>query len=140
MAFISFDVKIKGLDQTTDKVRAASKVTENELAVQIKTDTAKFVPALTLSLDRRTRVEGNKIIYPGPNSQYLYYGKLMVDPDTGSSWAKKGAVKVLTDKDLIFNKSVHSLAQSHWFESSKALNKDNWIKLSKESFLHALKK
>ena len=86
-----------------------------------------YVPALTNSLDNRTRVEKDAVIYPGPYARYLYYGKLMVDPKTGSSYAKAGAVKVVTDKNLIFNKSVHGQAQSRWFEASKAENLDKWL-------------
>ena len=50
----------------------------------------------------------------------------MIDPATGSSYASYGATKVLTNKDLVFNKAMHSQAQSHWFEASKAENKDKW--------------
>lgn len=98
------------------------------LALQAKKDTSQFVPALNGDLDRRTRVVDGKIIYPGPQSRYLYGGKLMIDPETGSSFAKKGNTKVLTDKNLVFSKSMHSKAQDHWFEPSKALNLDKWIR------------
>lgn len=100
------------------------------LAQQIAKDTSPFVPALTGSLDQRTRVEGNEVIYPGPYARFLYYGKLMVDPETGSSYAPKGGVKVLTDKNLVFNKAVHSQAQSHWFEASKAQNLEKWERVA----------
>lgn len=54
----------------------------------------------------------------------------MVDPETGSGYAKKGATKVLTDKDLVFNKAMHAQAQSHWFEASKAENLEKWIRIA----------
>ncbi len=54
----------------------------------------------------------------------------MVDPETGSAWAKEGATKVVTDKDLVFNQTVHPQAQSHWFEASKAQNLGNWIRVA----------
>ena len=53
----------------------------------------------------------------------------MVDPTPGSSYAPKGATKVLTDKNLVFNKAMHSQAQDHWFEASKAENMDKWLKV-----------
>lgn len=99
------------------------------LALQAKKDTSQFVPALNGDLDRRTRVVGGKIIYPGPQSRYLYGGKLMVDPETGSSFAQKGSTKVLTDKNLVFSKSMHSKAQDHWFEASKSLSLDKWLRV-----------
>ena len=81
----------------------------------------------------RTRLDGNKIIYPGPYARFLYYGKVMVDPQTGSTFAPKGGTKVLTDRDLVFSKAMHPQAQSHWFEASKAQNLDKWIRVAKKA-------
>ena len=72
------------------KLGPVSSKAEHITAIQVQKDTSPFVPALTGDLDRRTRVEGNLVIYPGPQSRSLYNGKLMIDPDTGSAWARKG--------------------------------------------------
>ncbi len=127
---LSFHIDASGL-ATEVKNRIAQSCTraEHVVAVQVMKDTEPFVPALTKSLVNRTRVVGNTIIYPNP-SRYLFYGKLMVDPETGSAWAKEGATKVVTDKDLVFNQTVHPQAQSHWFEASKAQNLGNWIRVA----------
>jgi hypothetical protein len=45
------------------------------------------------------------IIYQSPYAHYLYKGKLYVDPETGSSWAKEGTTKVPTNKNLKYHKS-----------------------------------
>ena len=111
-------------------LRNASNKAQHAVAIQAQKDTSPYVPALTGSLDQRTRVDENQIIYPGPYARYLYYGKLMVDPATGSSYAPKGATKVLTDKSLVFNKAMHSQAQDHWFEASKAENMDKWLRVA----------
>lgn len=111
-------------------LRNASNKTQHAVAIQAQKDTSPYVPALTGSLDQRTRVDENQIIYPGPYARYLYYGKLMVDPTTGSSYAPKGATKVLTDKNLVFNKAMHSQAQDHWFEASKAENMVKWLRVA----------
>lgn len=103
---------------------------EHILAIQAEKDTRPFVPAKTLSLANRTAVQGNRIIYPGPNSRYLYHGKLMVSPTTGSSYAKKGEIKVLTDIDLKYSHETHKLAQAHWFDASKARNLKKWLKIA----------
>ena len=103
---------------------------EHIVAVQAAKDTSPYVPFLTGSLDERTRVSGNTIIYPGPYARYLYYGKVMVNPETGSTYAPKGGTKVLTDKNLVFNTSGHNQAQSHWFEASKAENLDKWLRVA----------
>lgn len=122
----NFDVSSNIVPTVTENVESASEKAVYVMALQAKKDTSPYVPALTGDLDRGTKVEKSKIIYPGPQSLYLYYGKLMVDPATGSSYASYGATKVLTDKDLVFNKAMHSQAQSHWFEASKSENKDKW--------------
>lgn len=96
------------------------------LAVQMAKDTEQYVPALTKSLSNRTRVDGDAIIYPGPYARFLYNGKLMIDPNTGSAWAPKGAAKTVTGKDLNISTAVHGKAQSHWFEASKAQNLPKW--------------
>ena len=125
---LTFTVHTEGLEAIKDKLVKGCIKAEHIVALQVRKDTSPYVPALTGDLDRRTRVDGSRVIYPGPQSRYLYYGKLMVDPETGSSYAAKGATKVLTDKNLVFNKAMHSQAQSHWFEASKAENLDNWIR------------
>lgn len=122
----SFDVSSNIVPTVTGNVESASEKAVYVMALQARKDTSPYVPALTGDLDRRTKVEESKIIYPGPKSRYLYYGKLMVDPATGSSYASYGATKVLTDKDLVFSKAMHSQAQSHWFEASKSENKEKW--------------
>lgn len=112
------------------KLESATPKSEHILALQAAKDTAPFVPALTGSLSNRTQVKGDTIIYPGPYARFLYYGKLMVDPNTGSSWAKEGETKVVTDKDLVFSQAMHTNAQSHWFEASKAVNMEKWKRIA----------
>jgi hypothetical protein len=135
---LKFSVHTEGLDAIKDKLAEGCTKAEHTVALQVRKDTSPYVPALTGDLDRRTRVDGSKVIYPGPKSRYLYYGKLMVDPETGSSYAPKGGTKVLTDKDLVFSKAVHGQAQSHWFEASKAENLEKWVRVSDKAVKHDL--
>ena len=138
---LKFSVHTEGLESIKDRLMQASSEAEHILAVQIRKDTSPYVPALTGSLDTRTRIEGfsdaglgpgtgGSMMYPGPYARYLYYGKLMVDPTTGSSYAPKGGTKVVTDKNLVFSKSMHAQAQSHWFEASKAQNLEKWVRVA----------
>ena len=99
-------LKWSGLEKIIQRGGAAAEQAAHTVAIQARKDTSPFVPALTGSLDARTRVEKSKIIYPGPYARYLYEGKLMVDPNTGSAYATKGTTKVLTGKDLVFNHSM----------------------------------
>lgn len=140
MGGFHFTVKDDFSAKLKQSVSPASARAAHILAIQMAKDTEKYVPALTKSLVDRTQVDGDTIIYPGPYARYLYHGKLMVDPETGSAWARPGTTKVLTDRDLVFSKSVHSAAQDHWFEASKAQNLPKWKRVAERAFAREIKK
>ena len=127
---LKFTVHTSGLSVIPERLKAASEKAEHTVAIQVQKDTSPYVPALTGSLDKRTMVDGSEVIYPGPYARYLYHGKVMVDPETGSAYAPKGGTKVVTDKNLVFNKAMHSRAQAYWFEASKAENMDKWLRVA----------
>ena len=52
----------------------------------------------------------------------------MISSVTGSSFARKGESKVLTNKDLVYNKSKHPKAQRLWFEAMKADKKEQILR------------
>lgn len=130
---VTFSMHFGGMEAIKDKLAESCTRAESIVGQQVIKDTAPFVPALTGYLTIRTRLDGNKIIYPGPYARFLYYGKVMVDPQTGSTFAPKGGTKVLTDRDLVFSKAMHPQAQSHWFEASKAQNLDKWIRVAEKA-------
>lgn len=130
---VTFAMHFGGMEAIKDKLAESCTRAESIVGQQVLTDTEPFVPALTGSLTIRTRLDGNKIIYPGPYARFLYYGKVMVDPQTGSTFAPKGGTKVLTNRDLVFSKAMHPQAQSHWFEASKAQNLDKWIRIAEKA-------
>lgn len=127
---IKIFVHTDGFDAVKEAIAKACTRTEHVLAEQIEKDTQPFVPMLTGSLTQRTRVDGSAVIYPGPYARFLYYGKVMVDPNTGSTYAPNGGTKVVTDRNLVFNKAMHPQAQAHWFEASKAQNLDKWVRVA----------
>lgn len=125
---LKFSVKTDGFDEFQETIARACTEAEHELAEEVRSDTSPYVPWLNGMLDRKTRVVGNAIIYDSPYARFLYFGKVMIDPETGSTYAPENGIKVVTDKNLVFNTSGHSQAQSHWFEASKAENLDKWIR------------
>lgn len=127
---LRFTVDVSGMDAVKEALARACSRAENVLAQQVMKDTRLFVPALTVSLAQRTRVVGNEVIYPGPYARFLYYGKVMVDPATGSTYAPKGGHKVATDRNLVFNTAMHPQAQAHWFDASKAQNMEKWVRVA----------
>lgn len=144
---LQFDIRILGLDRLSGRMARASGEARHAVVVQAAKDTEPYVPALTKSMANRvhpqqkrltdaTEIDGDTIIYPGPYARYLYHGKLMVDPNTGSAWARYGGTKVVTGKALHYNHSVHSKAQDHWFEASKAQNKEKWIRVAERAVRH----
>ena len=135
---LKFSVKADGFDALQEKLAQACTKAEHIVATQVRKDTSPYVPFLPGSLDERTQVVGTSVVYPGPYARFLYYGKVMVDPETGSTYAPKGGTKALTDKNLVFNKSGHAQAQAHWFEASKAENLDKWIRVADKAVKHGL--
>ena len=130
---LKFSVHTEGLEVIKDKLANGCTKAEHKVATEILSDTDPYVPFLNGVLSESARVVNNYVIYGGqfaPYAHYLYYGKLRVDPETGSSYAPYGATKFLTDKDLVFNKATHGQATSHWFEASKAENLEKWVRVA----------
>lgn len=98
------------------------------LVEEIIKDTDPFVPARTGVLAMNVQRHGHTIVYASPYARFQYYGKVMIDPATGSTFAPKGVRKVLTERDLKYSKAMHKHAQSHWFEASRAVNEERWRK------------
>lgn len=75
-----------------------------------------------------TKIGSGRIYYTSPYARFQYYGKVMVSSITGSPWARKGESKVLTDRDLNYDKSRHPQAQKMWFEAMKADKKEQILR------------
>ena len=140
---VRFSVHTDGMTAIKDALAQGCSRAEHILAVQILKDTAPFVPMRTGSQRQRAHIEGytesdygpsggNMIVYPGPYARYLYYGKLYVDPLTGSSYAREGVTKVpaVPEKDLNFHRTGTC---SHWFEASKAQNMEKWVRVAEKA-------
>lgn len=102
---------------------------------QVWNDMEKYMPfrdgiMRNVALTQSKALQGSGKVIAGapPYGRFLYEGKVMVDPDTGSPWAKKGAKKVVTDRPLNFSKEVHPDATDHWFDSAKTESGDKWVK------------
>lgn len=140
MSYLKISMKDNFSAALMKKLQEAGPKAGHAVAVQIEADTEPFVPALTKSLVDRTQVIDSSVVYPGPSARMLHGGKLMIDPNTGSAWAQEGATKVVTGENLKYNHSVHSQAQSHWEEASKAQNLDKWVRVAGKVTVHELTK
>lgn len=101
------------------------------LGDRVLEDCKPFMPHLTGGLQQRSHTEegGRKVVFPGPYGRFQYGGKVMVDPETGSPWARKGVKKVLTDRPLKYS---NPQATDHWFDSAKAQHGEYWVAGVKE--------
>lgn len=96
------------------------------LGEQVLADCKPYMPIRTGSLQQRSHTEdnGRKVVFPGPYGHFQYEGLLMVDPETNSPWARKGAKKVYTDRLLQYS---NPKATRRWFETAKANHGGYWI-------------
>lgn len=72
---------------------------------------------------------GTVIAAAPPMGRFLYEGKVMVDEQTGSPWARPGARKIVTERDLKYS---NPKATPHWFETAKENHGESWIRAVKK--------
>lgn len=87
---------------------------------------------VTKGLSAAIAGSGTVIAAAPPFGRFLYEGKVMVDPQTNSPWARKGARKVTTTKDLKYTKPPHPDVTDHWFDTAKKNHGDAWVKMAKQ--------
>ena len=81
---------------------------------------------------------GKVVAAAPPMGRFLYYGKGMVDIETGSTYARKGTKKVLVSQfggttnakeDLSYGRPG---AEKEWFEAAKKRDKAAWLRAVKK--------
>lgn len=100
---------------------------------QIMSDMLPYMPIRESALRQLTMAEsmalagkGKVCASAGAYGRFQYEGKVMVDPETGSPWARKGAKKVVTDRPLTYS---NPMATPHWFETAKQDHEKEWVDL-----------
>lgn len=104
----------------------------------------EFMPMISGDFIDRTRVKSTSMQGTGfvcaaaaPYGRFLYFGKTMVDPTTGSTWARHDAEKVLVSQysgktnakeNLQYTKSPHTQVQAEWFDAAKRKYGSTWIR------------
>ena len=120
-------------DMTIDLTRIDKnlKRAQTALDIAVMTGMEGFMPRQTgqfiqLTKARSAAIAGSGYVVAGapPFGRFLYYGKVMVDPETRSAWARKGVKKVVTDKPLKF---WYPLARPKWFEVAKKTYLPSWL-------------
>ena len=148
--FDGFSIKRAGVDIKLDMDR----VSENFNRAQYQLDSMvmqsmePFMPKASSQFINTTKAmsaaragKGEVVAAAPPFGRFLYEGKTMVDIQTGSPWARKGAKKVLVSRfggktkakpNLSFSKSANPNAQAHWFDAAKEKHGEAWVEKVKE--------
>lgn len=108
---------------------------------QVMTDMVPYMPFRNGTFIQETRAQsaaiagsGKVVAGAGPQGRYLYYGKVMVDKETGKGPMnipgvglrfKRGAELVVTDRPLNYG---NPKATPEWFETAKKKYGNRWIK------------
>ena len=100
----------------------------------VMTDMVPYMPMQTGTFINVTKAMSAALAGSGlvvaaapPMGRFLYDGKVMVDPETNSPWARKGAKKVVTERDLQYSKNAHPKATDHWFDAAKKEYGNDWV-------------
>ncbi len=120
-----------------------------QLDSAIMTSMVPFMPMDTHTFINVTRglsaaIAGSGHVYAAapPFGRFLYEGKVMVDSETGSPYARPAAEKVLVSQytgktaakeNIEYNKSAHPKVTDHWFDAAKKADGAVWIRNAKHT-------
>lgn len=128
------DIKIK---LNFDRLNKNFEKAQYRLDSQVMLDMIPLMPFNTGTFRNKTAgmsatLAGSGIVIAAtpPQGRFLYYGKVMVDPETGSAWARPGARKVVTEKPLNYS---NPQAVPKWFEEAKRRHVKEWVDIVKET-------
>lgn len=134
-------MKVNGATMTLDLSRFEKQFqkAQFELDSAVMKDMQPFMPQQTGTFINVTKAmsaalagSGKVVAAAPPMGRFLYEGKVMVDEQTGSPWARKGAKKVVTERDLDYYKGKHPNVTDHWFDAAKEKYGDEWVALTKK--------
>lgn len=128
ITIISADMKVH-IDMK--RINANFEKAQYWLDSQVMTDMVPYMPHNTGSFVNITRTQsaaiaGTGLVVAGaaPMGRFLYNGVVMIDPETGSPWARPGAKKIVTAKPLTYS---NPRATPKWFDTAKQHHGRQWI-------------
>ena len=114
-----------------DRINANLEHAQWWLDNQVMTDMIPYMPHNTGAFVNITRAQSAAIAGTGevvagaaPMGRFLYNGVVMVDPETGSPWARPGAKKIVTARPLTYS---NPQATPKWFDTAKQNHGQQWI-------------
>ena len=134
--FTIYDGKVKA-NIHLDRINANLTRAQYVLDSQIMNDMVPYMPHNTGTFVNITRAQSASLAGSGfvvaaapPMGRFLYEGKVMIDPVTGSPWARKGAKKIVTDRPLTYS---NPKAVPHWFDKAKEEHLSEWVQIVKDN-------
>ncbi len=130
--------------QIAMQIRAASQRAVAVTAQQALADCNSYCPKdqgmLKNSAEIHSDLENGKLVWKTPYARFLYHGVVMVDPATGSPYAREGQTKVVLapEKELEFSKHPNPNAGSHWCEKAYADHHEEWERIFQETLRREL--
>lgn len=131
-ADIELDVDLSRFEKQYGKAQYA-------LDSMVMTSMQPYMPHQTGTFINVTKAMSESIAGSGvvvaaapPMGRFLYEGKVMVEPETNSPWARPGAKKIVTDKDIKYDKSHNPKVTDHWFDTAKKNHGKSWVKAVKK--------
>lgn len=128
-SIVEGDIKV---DVSLNKFEKQFQEAQYYLDGQVMNDMVPYMPFqdgnfINLTRMRSAAMQGTGKVVAGapPMGRFLYEGLVMIDPVTGSPWARKGAKKVVTDRPLKYG---NPKATPKWFETAKKNHGESWIK------------
>lgn len=129
VSFVDGDIRVKiKLDRFSKQFNEA----QYQLDGMVMTSMVPYMPHVTGSFVNLTRAQsaalqgsGEVCAAAAPMGRFLYHGKVMIDPITKSPWARPGAKKIVTERDLTYS---NPKAVPFWFDKAKEVDGGKWIK------------
>lgn len=134
---IKITLDMQAIKMLEDEAKKAAEDTMNRVISEIKDTVPLDQGGLQNSIYVDQREVGDEvhtfIDHDLEYARYLYFGKLMVNPQNGSAWAPKDTEKVVTDKKLHFKHG----RTDHWLEPYINGDKKDFVR---DTFVEIYKK
>lgn len=87
-----------------------------------------YTPMMSGNLRNNVTIGAGEIKYNSPYSHFIYEGKAMVDPHTGSAYARKAAHKVYSGGMIDLRHNKNPLSSRKWDKAAEPVQKPKLIR------------
>ena len=114
---ITMEYNSAPLDRITNPALLLDDVTMMRVHTFIRPFYDRYTPKAENILAGTAKALAEYILYDTPYAHYIWEGRLMVDPDTGSAWARKDAKKAYKEPDVALQYQSAE-ATAHWDDTA----------------------